>query len=104
MGVKVLAEEIVTVGGEGGHAGIPFRAENGRKILITMLADSYTMEPYGYLSPPEGEGTYTPKNGRSVSGLNSPEVTLNQGGNYVLTVFDGSNWGGGVHVRIELLE
>ena len=103
-GIKILAEKVVTVAGEGGAAEIPFSAGVGQKILITMLSESFRMEPYGYLEPPNGEGFYTPENGQSASGLNSSEVSLSQGGDFTLTVFDGSNRGGVVHVRIELLE
>jgi hypothetical protein len=103
-GVQVLAETVVRVAGEGGYANIPFTAKAGQRILITMLSESNEMEPYGSLEPPEGEGFYTPENGRSVQGLNSSEVTLAKGGTFTLTVFDGSNRGGSVQVRIELLE
>ncbi len=103
-GIKILAERVVTVAGEGGAAEIPFSADVGQKILITMLSESFRMEPYGYLESPDGDGFYTPENGQSVSGLNSSEVSLSQGGDFILTVFDGSNRGGVVHVRIELLE
>lgn len=103
-GIRILAEEVVTVAGEGGAAEISFSAAVGQKILITMLSESFRMEPYGYLEPSNGEGFYTPENGQSVSGLNSSEVSLSQGGNFTLTVFDGSNRGGVVHVRIELLK
>jgi hypothetical protein len=103
-GIRILAEEVVTVAGEGGAAEIPFSAKVGQKILITMLSESFRMEPYGYLEAPNGDGFYTPENGQSAGGLNSSEVTTAEGGGYTLTVFDGSNRGGVVHVRIELLE
>jgi hypothetical protein len=103
-GIKVIADEHVMVGAGGGFASIPFSAEAGQRILVLMLSQSSTMEPYGYLEALEGEGIYTPENGKAVDGMNSSEVTITQGGSYTLTVFDGANEGGSVHVRIELLE
>jgi hypothetical protein len=79
-GTRILAEEIVMVGGGGGFANLPFSADANE------------------------EGACTPENGTSVRGKNTSEVTLSRGGSYTLMVFDGSNRGGGVHVRIELLK
>ena len=103
-GIRTLADQVVTVGPGGGYGTVTFEAETGQKILITMMSDLFLLEPYGYLGPTGGEGIYTPENGTSVDGLNSSDVTISQGGSYTLTVFDGSNQGGSVHVRIELLE
>ncbi len=102
-GTRVIADERVMVGSAGGYATIPFDAQANQKVLILMLSEAATMEPYGYLETPDGEGAYTPENGRAVNGQNSSEVTIGSSGRYTLTVFDGANEGGRVHVRIELL-
>ncbi len=103
-GIAVIADEEVMVGSAGGYGTVPFDAEAQQKVLILMLARATTMEPYGYLETPDGEGTYTPENGKAVNGWNSSEVTIPSGGHFTLTVFDGANEGGSVHVRVELLE
>jgi hypothetical protein len=100
----VLAEAVVVVGGGGGHAEVTFSVKAGQKILISMLAEDPGREPYGFLEPPSGEGWYTPEQQQPSSDFNSSEVILDTGGTYTLVVFDGSNEGGPVRVRIEQLE
>ena len=98
----VLVDENVTVGSGGGSANVSFSGTSGQNIRITLTASS-SMDPYGNLGYPDGTGVYTPQNEMSQNGVNSSDVTLNQTGTYTLTVFDGTNQGGAVHVRVEVL-
>lgn len=98
----VLVEENVVVGGGGGSVNVSFSSSSGQNIRITLTA-SNPMEPYGYLTYPDGTGVDTPPNGMAQNGVNSSDITLNQTGTYTLTVFDGANQGGTVNVKVEVL-
>jgi hypothetical protein len=98
---RVLVDEEVTVGVGGGLAEVSFPGTSGQSIRIT-LRGSRSMDPYGYLEYPDGEGTYTPENEKSKGGVNQSDVTLKQTGTYTLTVFDGTNQGGRVRVKVEV--
>lgn len=97
-----LVDRNVTVAGGGGSAMVPFSASNGQTIRITLTASS-NMEPYGFLTYPNGASEDTPQNGMSQNGVNTSEVLLNQTGTYTLTIFDGANLGGTVHVKVEVI-
>jgi uncharacterized protein YegP (UPF0339 family) len=98
----VLLDKNVTVASGGGSAEVRFSASNGQTIRITLTATS-NMEPYGYLTYPNGTGEYYPDLQTAQNGVNSIELTLNQTGAYELTIMDGSNQGGAVHVKVEVL-
>jgi hypothetical protein len=100
----VIADQSVTIASGGGGADISFSGRAGQRILIVMQSQDLSTQPYGYLGSPNGDGVYAPENDRASRGENSSELTLSQDGDYSLTVFDGSNQGGVVRVRIELLE
>lgn len=99
----VLAVATVQVGPGGGQANVPFNAVAGVRVRIMMTASQTWMEPYGYLTFPNGAGGYYPPLGTAVNGVNSVDVTLNQTGGYNLTVFDGSNQGGFVDVVVTVI-
>ncbi|MCX6090917.1 MAG: hypothetical protein NTX88_11220 [Candidatus Atribacteria bacterium] len=101
---SVLVLTTVTVGPSGGFADVFFTTSNGKKIRITLTATNPSQEPYGYLQYPDGNTTlYTPSIETSGNGVNSSELVLTQTGQYTLTVFDGSNQGGTVNVKIEIV-
>jgi hypothetical protein len=98
---SVLVDKTVSVGAKGGYGNVTFNASKGQKVRITLTAARKTMEPYGNLGNPDGTGGYFPPNGGSKDGVNTGEMTLSQTGQFTLTVFDGSNEGGNVHVVIQ---
>ena len=98
----VLVERDVTVPGGGGTADVTFSGSSGQNIRITLTA-SPNVEPYGYLTYPDGEGEYYPELQTAQNGANSVELTLNQTGTYTLGIMDGTNQGGTVHVKVEVI-
>ena len=99
----VLLEQDVTVPGGGGVSGeVTFSASSGLTIRITLTA-SNTMQPFGYLTFPNGQGGYYPANETAQNGMNTVDLLLTQGGTYRLTVMDGTNIGGTVHVKVEVI-
>ena len=100
---SVLVDQSVTVAAGGGGADVTFKGTNGQKIGITLTASSASMEPYGFLVSPDGSGQYTPSLDRATNGSNTIQLVLTATGEYKLTVFDGSNQGGKVSVRVIVL-
>jgi hypothetical protein len=98
---SAVLDRTVSVGPGGGHGDVTFEATRGQKVRITLTGSKKTMEPYGNLEPPDGSGEYFPPNGGSKDGVNTGVITLSQTGRFTLTVFDGSNGGGSVHVVIQ---
>jgi hypothetical protein len=101
--VTILLDRSVIVPGGGGGVDVTFMAANGDRIRITLTATDTSIEPYGHLQFPDGSTAYYPPIDTVVNGQNSIELDLNQTGAYILTIFDGSNQGGQVQVKIELL-
>lgn len=97
---SVLVDRTVTVAGGGGGVERSFNASSGQRIRIVLPASTASMQPYGHLQYPSGTSTYSPPLETAAGGANKIEVTLNQSGAYVLTIFDGSNQGGTVSLRI----
>jgi len=93
----------VTVTAGGGGTLVSFNGTAGQTIRVTLTGTPATMEPYGYLESPDGTAEYTPANGAASGGVNSSTVALTRSGEYTLTVFDASNLGGSVAVRIEVV-
>lgn len=102
-GPEILVEQDVTVPGGGGSFEVSFLGSSGQTIRITLTASNTSIEPYGYLTYPDGTGEYTPLNENAQNGENMSEVTLNQTGTYDLSIMDGANIGGTVHVRVEVI-
>jgi hypothetical protein len=98
----VLLERDVTVAGGGGSFQVTFSASNGQSIRITLTASS-NLEPYGYLTYPNGGGEYYPDLSTAQNGVNSIDLALTQTGTYELSVMDGTNRGGTVHVKVEII-
>ena len=93
-----------TIGAGGGFAEVTFSANNGQRIRITLTGSSSMMEPYGSLEYPDGmTSIYTPDLGSSLNGVNTSELILTQSGTYTYVIFDGSNIGGQVNVKIEMI-
>lgn len=100
----ILLEQDVVVAGGGESVNVVFNLSNALDIRISMTAGSVTMEPYGYLSYPDGvTENYYPDLSTAVNGSNSVDLKLTQAGTYTLTVFDGANQGGTVHVKVEVI-
>jgi len=97
---SALVDQAVTVPGGGGNAEVSFNGTNGQRIQIDLTASNADMQPYGSLQYPDGTSVYNPPINTAANGANKAEITLNQSGGYTLTVFDGSNQGGTVSVKI----
>jgi len=101
---SVLVNTTVSIGSGGGYADLVFSASNGQRIRITLTATNTLMEPYGFLQYPDGTtSTYFPPLATSSNGVNSSELIFTQSGTYIFTVFDGSNLGGQVSVKVEVI-
>jgi DNA-binding protein YbaB len=96
----VLFDQSVMVPGGGGFTEISFIVSNEQRILIVLTASSPAMQPYGSLQYPDGTSLDNPPINTTANGMNRVEIILNQSGQYSLTVFDGSNQGGMVSVKI----
>jgi hypothetical protein len=103
-GAKILVEKEAEVPGGGNTTEVVFNGEEDQRILITLEAKNSPVEPYGYLTYPDGSGDYYPKIETIKEGKNSIEITLNQSGAYTLAVMDGSNQGGSVKIKVEVLD
>jgi hypothetical protein len=101
---KILVEKEAEVPGGGNTTEVVFNGEEDQRILITLEAKNSPVEPYGYLTYPDGSGDYVPKIDTIKEGKNSAEITLSQSGAYTLAVMDGSNQGGPVRIKVEVLE
>lgn len=97
---SVLIDQTVTIPGGGGSAEVSFSTSGDQRIQIVLTASNPAMQPYGNLQYPDGTSQYNPPLNTAANGVNQVEVMLNQTGQYVLTVFDGSNQGGPVSVKI----
>jgi hypothetical protein len=100
---SALVDQMVNVSGNGGFAEVKFRASNGQRIQISLSASNPSMEPYGFLQFPDGSSEYTPPLNAATNGTNEIIMTLYLDGEYQLIVFDGSNQGGPVSVKITLV-
>jgi hypothetical protein len=101
---KILVEKEIEVPGGGNTAEVIIHGEVGQRILITLEAKNSPVEPYGYLTYPDGSGEYLPSIDTIREGKNSAEITLSQKGDYTLAVMDGSNEGGTVYIKVEVLD
>jgi len=100
----VLVDEAVTVGAGGdGSAPVFFSANAGQRIHIDLTGSANTA-PYGHLEFPNGESIYTPELSVTDNQTNSDGAVLPQTGQYTYVVFDSTNHGGTVNVRIELIQ
>lgn len=97
----VLFDKTVVVSGGGGATEVFFDAKKGQRIKISLRASSPSMEPYGNIEKPGGGGgEYQPPLESAREARNEAQIVVARGGRYGLTVFDGSNEGGSVHVTI----
>ena len=101
---QVLLDKTVNVGAGGGAAEVSFNASSGQSIHITLTAANSGMQPYGNLQYPDGTAMDNPPLNTAVNGSNQAEFVANQTGQYSLTLFDGSNQGGQVSVKIVALK
>lgn len=99
---RVLVNRTVNVAGGGGGAAVRFSVNAGQRVRITLQSNDRRMLPYGHLSHPGGE-VYFPPNSNARAGYNSGVAALRHSGQYTLTVFDGTNRGGQVNVKVILL-
>jgi hypothetical protein len=101
---QILLDQTVTIPGGGGGADVSFKASSGQRVRILLTASNAGVEPYGSLQYPDGTSVYNPPINTAVNGANQVEIPINQTGQYTLTLFDGSNQGGPVAVKITALE
>ncbi len=101
---QVLVDKTVSVGAGGGAAEVSFNASSGQRIQIVLSAANTSMQPYGNLQYPDGTGMYNPPLNTAANGTNQAEFVANQTGQYSVTIFDGSNQGGTVSVKIVALK
>lgn len=99
-----LIDKTITVPGGGGSAEVSFKASKGQKIQILLSASNSSIQPYGSLQYPDGTSVYNPPINTAANGANQVEITVDQTGQYTLTLFDGSNQGGTVSVKIVVLK
>lgn len=98
-GPSMLVDKTVNVGPGGGAAEVTFSATSGQRIQI-LLSAAPSMQPYANLQFPDGSAVYNPPINTAANGANQAEFVANQTGQYSLTIFDGSNQGGTVSVKI----
>ncbi len=99
-----LIDQTVTVPGNGGNAEVSFKASNGQRIQILLSTSNPGMQPYASLQYPDGTSVYNPPINTAANGANQVEIMINQTGQYTLTLFDGSNQGGTVSVKVVALK
>ena len=97
-------DQTVTLPGGGGSADLSFTASSGQRLQIVLTASNPGMQPYGNLQYPDGTSQYNPAINTAANGANQAEVSVNQSGQFSLTVFDGSNQGGSVSVKVTSLK
>ncbi len=100
----ILLDRTVTIPGGGGSAEVAFKASSGQRIQILLSASNTSVQPYASLQYPDGSSVYNPPINTAANGVNQVEIPLNQTGQYTLTLFDGSNQGGTVSVKIVVLK
>lgn len=101
---SVLVDKTVNVGPGGGAAEVSFNATSGQRIQIVLTAANPGMQPYANLQSPDGSAVYNPQINTAANGSNQAEFVANQTGQYSLTIFDGSNQGGNVSVKVVALK
>jgi hypothetical protein len=100
----------VTVAADGGAATVMFRGTSGQTVRISLTATPLSLpatlphQPYGSLATPGGGESYTPPSESASNRQNTADVALTETGTYTLTVFDGTNQGAKVRVRIERID
>ncbi len=100
----ILLDRTATIPGGGGSAEVSFKASNGQRVQILLSASNTAVQPYASLQSPDGTSVYNPPINTAANGANQVEIPLNQTGQYTLTLFDGSNQGGTVSVKIIALK
>ncbi len=100
----VLLDRTATIPGGGGSAEVAFKASSGQRIQILLSASNAAVQPYASLQYPDGTSIYNPSINTAANGVNQVEIPLNQTGQYTLTLFDGSNQGGSVSVKVVVLK
>lgn len=99
----VLLDQTATVPGGGGSAEVAFEASSGQRIQILLSAANPSVQPYASLQSPDGTSVYNPPINTAANGANQVEIAIDQTGQYTLTLFDGSNQGGTVAVKVIVL-
>lgn len=97
---SVQIDQKVNVPGGGGSAEIAFDISNGQWVHIQLTADNPSTQPYGSLQHPDGISQDFPPLQTAANGANQGDILLTDNGHYTLTLFDGSNQGGSVSVKI----
>ncbi len=96
----ILLDQTAAIPGGGGSTEVSFKADSRQRIQILLSASNATVQPYASLQSPDGTSTYHPPINTAANGMNQVEIPLNQTGQYTLTLFDGSNQGGTVSVKV----
>ena len=100
----VLLDQTATIPGGGGSVEVSFKASSGQRIQVSLSASNSAMQPYASLQYPDGTSTYNPPINTAANGANQAEIAINQTGQYTLTLFDSSNQGGSVSVKVIVLK
>ena len=93
-------DNTVIIPGNGGSAEITFDISNGQWTHIVLSAGNPGIQPYGSMQYPDGLSVDCPPITTTANGTNQADILLTDPGRYTLTLFDGSNQGGPVSVKI----
>lgn len=96
----IQIERTVNIPGAGGSVEITFDISNGQWTHITLSGGNPGMQPYGSMQYPNGISVDCPPITTTANGTNQTDILLTDPGRYTLTLFDGSNQGGPVSVKI----
>ncbi len=97
---SVQIDQKVNIPGGGGSTEIAFDISSGQWVHIQLTAGNPGMQPYGSLQYPDGISQDLPSLETAANGTNQIDILLTDNGRYTLTLFDGSNQGGPVSVKI----
>lgn len=97
---SIMIDQMVNVPGGGGSTEIGFDISSGQWVHIQLTAGNPGMQPYGSLQYPDGVSQDFPLLETTANGANEGDILLTDNGHYTLTLFDGSNQGGPVSVKI----
>ncbi len=97
---SVQIDQKVNIPGGGGSVEITFDISSGQWVHIQLTAGDPSMQPYGSMQYPDGASVDYPSLNTTANGMNQADILLTDNGRYTLTLFDGSNQGGPVSVKI----
>ena len=99
----VVKDNLMNIAQGGGSVQVMFSGLAGQTIKITLTGRVTGMVPYAQLIAPNGGSTTVPAASSASKGINTGQATLAQTGGYTLIVYDNTQVGGGVTIRVELV-